>query len=162
MVKGMKHSIENEKQYFTDLKQSVTLDGKLLYAGRLLKRAADQYGDLRVIIYNDQEITYKQLYHRVCAFAKVLKQKGVKPKDRVIICFENSPEFYIAYYAVWQSGAVVAPINTFLKEKELGHIIQESKQVGLHSYIFLEAQGVLDQKRVLRLCDEEPAFFECH
>ena len=123
----MEYTYEQEKQYFNDLKEGITHDGKLLYAGRLLARAASQYPDLRVLIYKDQEITYKQLYDRVCAFAQVLKKQGVQPRDRVIICFENSPEFYIAYYAVWQVGAIVAPVNTFLKEQELAHIIKDSQ-----------------------------------
>lgn len=123
----MEYSVENEKQYFEDLKQGISANNQLLYAGRLLQRAANNYPDLRVLIYKEQDITYRELYHRVSAFCKVLKAKGLQPRDRVLICFENSPEFYIAYYAVWQAGAIVAPVNTFLKEKELAHIVSDAQ-----------------------------------
>lgn len=123
----MEYTVAQEKQYFDELKASFTQNGTLLYAGRLLQRAAQKYPYSPVLIYKDQEITYQQLYDRVCALVQLLKQKGIKPRDKVLICFENSPEFYIAYYAVWHVGAVVAPLNTFLKEKELAHIIADAQ-----------------------------------
>src|SRR5579872_3601720 len=123
----MEYTLEQEKQYFDKLKASLTQNGKLLYAGRLLQRAAQNYPNSLAILYKDQEISYRQLYERASAFTKLLKQKGIKPRDKVIICFENSPEFYIAYYAAWQAGAVVAPINTFLVERELTHIVNDAQ-----------------------------------
>ena len=124
----MKNIEINEEVYFKDLKEGVTdQSGTLMYVGRLLQRAAQNYPDLKVLIYKDESILYRALYERICAFSKLLKERGLKPRDRVLICFENSPEFYIAYYAVWQAGGVVAPLNTFLKETELAHIIADAK-----------------------------------
>ena len=56
---------------------------------------------------------------------------GIKPKDRVCLLFENSLEYYVAYYGIWQTGAVVAPLNTFITEKELAHIINDSQPAAL-------------------------------
>jgi len=39
--------------------------------------------------------------------------------------YENSIEFYICYYGIWQTGAVVAPLNTYVHEEELQHIVTE-------------------------------------
>ncbi len=119
--------IIDETLFFEQLKTQLTKDGSLLYAGRLLERAAHEFGDMRAIIYKDEEITYRELFNRASIFCTWLKKKGLAPRDRVIICFENSPEFMIAYYAVWQAGAVVVPVNTFLKEHELGHIIKDAQ-----------------------------------
>ncbi len=117
----------NEQTFYDNLYESLKKDGRLLYAGRLLERGAQKFGDLPFIIFNDQTFSYNDLYRRAAAFAKVLKEKGLKPRDRVLICFENAPEFYVAYYGVWQAGGVVAPVNTFLKERELAHIIEDAK-----------------------------------
>ncbi len=122
----MKPKID-EQTYYNELRDALTHDGKLLYAGRLLERGAKKFGKLPLLIYKDAVITYEDLYKRASAFSKVLKEKGLKPRDRVIICFENSPEFYIAYFGVWQAGGVIAPINTFLKERELAHIIKDAQ-----------------------------------
>ncbi len=122
----MKQKID-EKKFYNELKKKVTHDGKLLYVGRLLQRAAEKFSKLPALIYKDEFISYRQLYRRASALSALLKDKGLKPRDRVIICFENSPEFFVAYFAVWQAGGIVAPVNTFLKEHELSHIIKDAQ-----------------------------------
>lgn len=122
---AIKQSIqEKEHIAFDALYKTVLRDGKLMFAGRLLQRAVQEHGDTVALIYLDKHITYKKLYALASALSKKIVEKyGVKPRDRAIICFENSPEFYIAYFALWQAGIIVAPVNTFLKQTELSHII---------------------------------------
>lgn len=125
----MKQSLQKKEwQLFDQLYRSVLRKGKLMFAGRLLQRAVQKHGDTVALIYNDKHITYKKLYALACALSKKIVEKyGLKPRDRGIICFENSPEFYITYFALWQAGVIVAPVNTFLKQTELAHIIAHAK-----------------------------------
>jgi long-chain acyl-CoA synthetase len=120
--------LEKERVAFDALYQTMLRDGKLMFAGRLLLRAVQQHGDTTALIFHDEHITYKKLYARACALSKkIIDRYGIKARDRAIICFENCPEFYIAYFALWQAGVIVAPVNTFLKETELGHIIADAQ-----------------------------------
>jgi len=125
----MNQSAQEKEQYaFDELYKTVLRDGKLMFAGRLLLRATQMHGDTIALIYQDKKITYKKLYALACALGKkVVERYALKARDKAIICFENSPEFYIAYFALWQAGVVVAPVNTFLKEKELAHIIADAQ-----------------------------------
>jgi long-chain acyl-CoA synthetase len=59
--------------------------------------------------------------------SKRLMSYGIEAGDRVVLLYENSLEFYIAYFAIWQIGAVVVPLNVFLHEKELAYIINDSE-----------------------------------
>ena len=120
-------TIQEEQILFNKLRSVVTKNGKFMYVGRILQFAVARYADLVALIYRDQKITYRELYARACAFSKTLREHGIKPRDRVLMCFENSPEFYISYYAIWHAGAVVVPLNTFLREKELAHIVEDSE-----------------------------------
>jgi long-chain acyl-CoA synthetase len=95
--------------------------------GQLLAFAAKKYPEQVALIYQDQKVTYQELFYRASLFARTLKEKGVKPRDRVLLFFENSIEFYIGYYGIAQIGAVVTPLNTYLKERELAHIIADSR-----------------------------------
>lgn len=124
-------SKEEKKQYAFDiLYKTIMRDGKLMFAGRLLQRATQMHADTIAIIYQNEQISYKILYARACALSKkLIEQYGLKPRDKAIICFENSPYFYISYFALWQAGVIVAPVNTFLKEKELSHIIADAQPV---------------------------------
>lgn len=124
-----KQTLHEKEQYaFDALYKTVLRDNKLLFAGRLLQRATQMHGDTIAIIYQDQKISYKKLYALACAFGKkVIEKYGLKPRDKAVICLENSPQFYIAYFALWQAGIVVAPVNTFLKEKELAYIVADAQ-----------------------------------
>jgi len=121
--------LQKEQVIFNEAQADVTKNGALMYAGNLLKRAAHLYADVPALIYQDSTMTYKELYHHACRVSKMLKERGVNPRDRVLIMIENSPLFYIAYYGAWQIGAVVAPLNTFLKETELNHIVKDAAPV---------------------------------
>jgi len=118
--------IESEQALFDQLYQSVVKNEKLLYPGRLLQRAAQKFSNITALIYRDSMISYQELYERTTLFTQIIRGHGIKPGDHILLCFENSPEFYIGYFAIWQAGAVVVPLNTFLGEKELAHIVTDA------------------------------------
>src|SRR5437867_2568499 len=105
-----KSVIEREKKLYHQFQQSILIDGKPLYAGRILQRASHLFGETTALVFHDININYRQLYARASGLCLKIKDHGIKPHDRVVLCFENSPEFYIAYYAIWQAGAVVVPL----------------------------------------------------
>ncbi|MCK5633297.1 AMP-binding protein, partial [bacterium] len=119
---------EDEQKRF-DLFYNVMLDKKkkIMFVGQLLQRGAALFSDDIALVYNDREISYKELYYRSVLFSKKLLSLGVKPRDRVLLFVPNSLEFYIGYFGVLQIGAVVAPLNIFLKERELAHIVNDAK-----------------------------------
>ncbi len=124
----MVNNREQEQASFNVLYKDCLRDGTLMFAGRLLWRATQLRGDAVALMYQNITITYNELYARVCALSKKLKTTyNLKPRDKGVICFDNSPEFYVAYFALWQAGVIVVPVNTFLKEKELAHIITDSE-----------------------------------
>lgn len=117
----------HEKALYERYSRDMTTDGKLMYIGRLLERASRIAPERVALICRDTTITYRALYRRACVLSALLKEKGVKPRDRVLLFFENSIEFYIAYFAILHAGAIVAPLNTFLGERELGHIMKDAQ-----------------------------------
>jgi long-chain acyl-CoA synthetase len=119
---------KREQEFYNELRTAISNpDGSLLNLGQLLWYAYKKFPNNLALIQADQRVTYKQLFYRASVFAEQLKAKGIKPRDRVLLFFENSIEFYIGYYAIVQIGAVVAPLNTFLKDRELQHIITDSQ-----------------------------------
>jgi len=127
MKKSKDERIEAEQLLFDQLYQLVKEGDQLLYPGRLLQRAAQKFPDVTAIIYRDQLLSYQELYNRAALFTQVIRKKGIRPRERVLLCFENSPAFYIGYFAIWQAGAVVVPLNTFFREKELAHVIADAE-----------------------------------
>jgi long-chain acyl-CoA synthetase len=119
----------NEQQEcarFAKYKDLILEDGQMFYAGKLLRRAVQRFGASTALIFRDQQISYRELYYRACLLSEKIRLHGIQPGDRVLLLFENSIEFYIAYFGAWQMGAVVAPLNVFLKEKELAYIVNDA------------------------------------
>jgi len=124
----MNHISRSEQDTYNRLHKEITsASGAIMNLGQLLEYAAKKYPDKIALIYQQQKITYKELFYRVSLFAQKLKKNNIKPRDRVLLFFENSIEFYVGYYAIVQIGAIVAPLNIFLKERELAHIIADAQ-----------------------------------
>jgi acetyl-CoA synthetase len=87
-------------------------DGTLNVAANCIDRHLKTRGDQVAIIWEgddptvDEQITYRQLYERVCKFANVLKANGVKKGDRVTIYLPMIPEAAYAMLACARIGAV--------------------------------------------------------
>jgi len=112
---------------FNQLYKSFSPDGKLMHVHELLGRAAALWPTRTMVICDDDEITYQELYMRSKLLAHKLRELGVHKGDRVGIYWENSIEFYVAYFAVWHAGAIVAPLNVFLHENELLRILKDAE-----------------------------------
>lgn len=121
----------DDQQRFTELFKLLTFNNAVIQTGQILERAAQLWPNKTMILCQDDEITYKELYNRSMQLAHELRSRGVHPGERVLILYENSIEFCIAYYAVWQAGGVVVPLNVFLIDREIEHIVHDAKPVAL-------------------------------
>ena len=116
-----------EQELYNLLLSAARINDTIMYVGRILQRTAQQVPNRDALIFKDRHVSYKELYARASVLSKQLQDRGIKKHDKVLVLIENSIEFYVAYYAVLQAGCVVAPLNTFLKETELAHIINDAQ-----------------------------------
>ena len=98
---------------FKDPKIEWFKGGKLNITENCIDRHLEKNGDTPALIWepNDPEehhriITYKQLHIKVCQFAQVLYNNGVKKGDRVCIYMGMIPELAIAVLACARIGAI--------------------------------------------------------
>ena len=87
--------------------------GKLNITENCLDRHLETLGDKPAIIWesNDPEertrvVTYERLHKRVCQFAQVLRNNGIKKGDRVCIYMGMIPELAYAVLACARIGAI--------------------------------------------------------
>jgi long-chain acyl-CoA synthetase len=78
------------------------------------------------LLVDDEKITYGEILKAADKLAGFLAQQGVKKGDKVALFLRNSPEFIYTIFAISKLGAIVVPINTFLKEEELTYILEDS------------------------------------
>jgi long-chain acyl-CoA synthetase len=89
--------------------------------------SASRRPDKVALFWGESELTYAALFARAEAAAEVLTNLlGVKPGDRVAIWLKNRPEFITTVFGILGTGAVLVPINNFLKPDEVNYILQDA------------------------------------
>jgi len=73
-----------------------------------------------------EHISYKQLHERVCKFANVLKDEGIKKGDRVCIYLPMIPELAISVLACARIGAIHSVVFAGFSSKALATRINDS------------------------------------
>ncbi|WP_291584148.1 amino acid adenylation domain-containing protein [Clostridium sp. UBA6640] len=79
------------------------------------------------IMYENEEITYKDLNSRANSLAHVLKDKGIKANNIVAISVERSVEMIVGIFAILKSGAAYLPIDSSYPEERIEYILEDSK-----------------------------------
>jgi malonyl-CoA/methylmalonyl-CoA synthetase len=79
------------------------------------------------LLFQDNALTYGDLFARADALAAGLAARGVRKGDRVAFFLGNRPEFVIAYLAVIRLGAAMVPINLAYREREISHMLADSE-----------------------------------
>jgi long-chain acyl-CoA synthetase len=124
--KFKKRGVMPEEELYKELYHAIIEQEHIDHLGLILQRAMKLYGNDTALICQDRSMTYRELYFHACKVSNMLKERGIKPHDRVLLLMENSIAFYVAYFGIIQMGAVVVPLNIFLHEKELVHIISDA------------------------------------
>lgn len=73
-------------------------------------------------------LKYQDLFARAKEVAYTLKNKfDLTPGDRVVLLAQNELESIILFFALQRLGACLVPINFRLTEREVTHIVEDSK-----------------------------------
>ncbi len=78
------------------------------------------------LLIGDETVSFGDIKKSSDNLAAYLSDKGIKEGDKVALFLRNSAEFIYAIFAVSKLGAVLVPINTFLKSEELSYILEDS------------------------------------
>ena len=79
------------------------------------------------LVSEKEKLTFNQFLERVRQAGAGFKALGVKRGDKVALLLNNSIEFLEAYFGVIYIGAVIVPLNTFLKSEEVLYILNDCK-----------------------------------
>jgi long-chain acyl-CoA synthetase len=116
----------------------------------IIRQHAQKRGGKTALLVDDEKIRYKEILERSDRLAAFLSDKGVKEGDRVALFLRNSPEFVYSIFAISKLGAVIVPVNTFLKEDEVSYILQDSGAVALIASRV--HQKVVNSPKIRELC----------
>ncbi|PWU20266.1 MAG: long-chain fatty acid--CoA ligase [Verrucomicrobia bacterium] len=79
------------------------------------------------LFWGEREFSYSELWEQTLVVSEqLLKDFGVKHGDRVGLWLKNCPEFVPSFFGIISAGAVVVPINNFLKPDEVSYIVADA------------------------------------
>jgi long-chain acyl-CoA synthetase len=89
--------------------------------------STQKHSEKTALFWGDAKFTYSELSSRSLFVSGILRRQfNVAPGERVGLWLKNCPEFIPALFGILQSGAVVVPINNFLKPDEVAFILNDA------------------------------------
>ncbi|MDO8210143.1 class I adenylate-forming enzyme family protein [Conexibacter sp. CPCC 206217] len=92
-----------------------------------VERSAQRFPEREAVRDASGALTYRELLYAARTMAGSLQQDaGVRPGDRVALLLSNGITFPVAALAALMTGAIVVPLNTKLRSRELGFELTEA------------------------------------
>jgi acyl-CoA synthetase (AMP-forming)/AMP-acid ligase II len=91
-----------------------------------LRYLQEHFAHRELIVYQGRRLTYGAAVEESARLARGLLASGVSKGSRVGLLMPNSPDFVLAWLAAARIGAIVVPINTFYKPRELGFALHHA------------------------------------
>lgn len=92
----------------------------------LLSRAAERTPHAPAFLSAEGPVSYAALASRAGAFARALRDGGVRPGDRVAVLLERGPDAAAAWFGAVAAGAVGVLVNDALRPRQVEHVLRDS------------------------------------
>ncbi|MFJ3898731.1 FadD3 family acyl-CoA ligase [Streptomyces sp. NPDC090083] len=112
-------------------------DDEFLSIPNVIRLAARRFGDATALIDGDRRWTFRQVEERMVDAVRATLALGVEPGDRVGLCAPNSAEWIFAALGIHGAGAILVPLNTRFKARELSYILRTSEAAAVFASPFL-------------------------
>ncbi len=97
-------------------------------AGELLSRWASRpTAENAAIVDGQRRVPYAELLQRAEGHGALLRERGVRPGDRVVIFLPRSVEAVVALFGTWFAGGVAVIANDRLRPQQVDHIVRHSE-----------------------------------
>ena len=91
-----------------------------------VRTRTERFGERPLIRLGDARISYAEADQRSAHLAQGLLASGVGKATRVGLLMPNGPDWIVAWLAATRIGALLVPLNTFYKPRELGWVLRHA------------------------------------
>uniref|UniRef100_UPI001B0299C3 AMP-binding protein n=1 Tax=Aetokthonos hydrillicola TaxID=1550245 RepID=UPI001B0299C3 len=102
-------------------------DLKMICIHQLVEFQVSQTPDAVAAIFQNQQLTYKELNQKANQLAHYLRILGVKPETLVGVCVERSLLMLIALLAIMKAGGAYIPLDPKYPRDRLASIIEDTQ-----------------------------------
>lgn len=94
---------------------------------QLLEEQVERTPDAIAVVYEGQELSYRELNQRANQVAHHLMQRGVGPELLVGICMERSLEIVVAVLGTLKTGAAYVPLDSESPQERLAFMLSDTR-----------------------------------
>jgi amino acid adenylation domain-containing protein len=121
---------------FNDTKADYPKD-KTVY--ELFEEQVEKTPDNVAVVFEDKQLTYKELNEKSNSLARVLRAKGIKSDSIVGLLVDRSLEMVIGIMSILKAGGAYLPIDTNYPKERIEYMLKDSE-----SQILLSTEDLLD------------------
>src|SRR5262249_52936329 len=93
----------------------------------LFEAQVERTPDALALVFEDQQVTYRQLDARANDVAHELRLSGVVPEVRVAVCLERSIELVVGVLAILKAGGAYVPLDPSYPVQRLAWMLEDAK-----------------------------------
>ena len=94
---------------------------------QLFEAQVQETPDAIALVFDDEQLSYKELNIRSNQLAHYLKKLGVVPDVLVGICVERSPEAIVALLGILKAGGAYLPLDPSLPQERLDFMLEDAQ-----------------------------------
>lgn len=91
------------------------------------RATAQRYTDQPAVLFGDRTISFAEIDRLSDILAVGLQAQGMDVGDSLGVYLQNDPQWVVALLAAWKIGAIPVAINPMYRERELQHILDDSR-----------------------------------
>ncbi|UZO79163.1 amino acid adenylation domain-containing protein [Aquimarina sp. ERC-38] len=102
------------------------------------------YSSKTALVFNEESMTYQELYDRSNQLAHCLKSKGANPGDRIGLLSYRGLDMLVSIFGILQTGCVYVPLHAEYPSQRLSYILEDAgvKQLVCTDMDLLSAKGI--------------------
>ena len=100
---------------------------KALFVHQAFEEQVEQTPDAVALVFQNEQLTYRELNYRANRVALALQKLDVKAGDRVGICMRRSPEMMAGLLGILKAGGCYVPLDPAYPKERLAFMINDSQ-----------------------------------
>lgn len=126
----------------------------------LFEEQAQRTPKAPAVIFEDQQLTYRELDQRANQLARYLRTRGVGPHTQVGVCVERSFDLMVALLGILKTGAAYVPLDPSYPQERLMFMLEDAQVIALVTQQNLVHSLALDVAQVIQIDVDWPAIAE--
>lgn len=123
--------------------------GKCIH--ELFEAEAERSPDAVAVVFQDKQLTYRELNRRANQLARYLQKRGVGPEVLVGICMERSLDTVVGLLGILKAGGAYLPLDPAYPKERIAFMLEDTKAQVLLSQQSLLANLPESKAQVIRL-----------